>query len=271
MPLMAIVRFDHSVLLVNDEARAREFYVDMLGAEVTKRFMRTLKGKECHRSFLRLGENGHVIGLFEDPVEVPLAKKTREWPAVVFSVRPETFEKAVGSLDGTIEHIDIAGFNPTYYPHDSEGNAIGLTPSDADRPQLTRLELDCPSIDEGIDFYENVFAMGTPQTGTLEAGHPYAWWPLQENGSGLLVVAHADAPGANPGQHYAFLLIPEEKHAELKKKLAARGIEEAPGRPGERNEGELSTYIRDPWGRKLQWTTPIGPQKDPAAYVERGD
>lgn len=255
---MGIVRFDHAVLLVNDEARARKFYVDTLGAEVTKQFMRTLKGKDCNRSFLELGTDGHVLGLFEDPVVVPPIRTKREWPAVVFSVPQHDFETARNSMDGVLEELDIPGLRPTFYTHDPEGNAIGLTAGAEDGPQLVRLEVDCPDIEEGIDFYSDVFSMGKPETGELDGGMAYAWWSLNDTGGGLMAVAHAAAPGDNPGQHYAFLLTPEEEHRELKRQLAVRGIEEAPGRPGEREEDEVSTYVRDPWGRKLQWITPIG-------------
>ncbi|MFA9446104.1 VOC family protein [Egicoccus sp. AB-alg6-2] len=254
---MGIVRFDHAVLLAHDEARARAFYLDLLDAEVTKTFMRPLKGKDCHRSFLRLGDHGHVIGLFEDPFEVPPPRTAREWPAVVFSVPAHRFERVVETSDGVLEACDIPGFSPTFYTHDTEGNAIGLTVTKSESPQLVRLELDCPDIQEGIDFYGDVFAMGTPETGKLSGGEPFAWWRLDDAGGGLLSVAHADAPGANPGQHYAFLVTPDAEHHALKAQLSERGIEEAPGRPGERNEGEISTYVRDPWGRKLQWTTPV--------------
>lgn len=250
---MSIRRFDHAVLLANEEPRARAFYVEYLGAEVLKTFSRNREGREMHRSFLGL-DDGMGLGLFEDRVAVPPPTQDRDWPAVTFRVSIDRFAKASEELDGVLVEVPLMGGGPTFYTHDTEGNAIGFHASPEAGTRLLRLEFDCPRLEEGSDFYANIFALGSPETGVFPGGLPYAWFRTGDVGQGLLAVERPDAPGPNPGQHFAFLVGPED-HLELKRLLEQRGGTEVPGHEGTRPDGEISTYMRDPWGRKLQWIT----------------
>lgn len=250
---MSLIRFDHAVILVNEEERARDFYVDYLGAHVEKTFSRDRDDRVLHRSFLLLSD-GMGLGLFEDKVAVPPPRAEREWPAVVFSVSSQMYERAVSDLDGITVEVNLPGAGTTFYTHDPEGNAIGFSVVEGEGARLLRLEFDSPRLEEAVKFYGDVFALGSAETGLLPGGQPYAWFPVGSSGQGLLAVEHADAPGANPGQHFAFLVAPED-HMNLKAQLQDRGGKEVPGHEGPRPEREISTYMRDPWGRKLQWIT----------------
>jgi catechol 2,3-dioxygenase-like lactoylglutathione lyase family enzyme/predicted enzyme related to lactoylglutathione lyase len=265
---MSLIRFDHAVLLANEERRARDFYVDYLGAEVEKTFVRNREGRELHRSFLGLCA-GMGLALFEDQVAVPPPRVAREWPAVVFHVPAAVYDRVVAELDGVSVDLAVPGAGATFYTHDTEGNAIGFSVADVEGPRLLRLEFDCPRLEEGVKFYGDVFALGSPESGLLPGGQPYAWFGLGSAGQGLLVVEHPDAPGANPGQHFAFLVAAEE-HMKLKAQLEDRGGKEVPGHEGPRPEGEISTYMRDPWGRKLQWITHAEMPEEVLAGVSEG-
>lgn len=252
---MSIVRFDHAVLLANEEPRAREFYTEYLQANVDKTFVRNREGRELHRSFSSL-DDGHGVGLFEDRVAVPPAKQIREWPAVVFEVPQTLFDKAAKELDGELIDVPLPGADQTFYTHDPEGNAVGFSVSETDQTLLLRLEFDTPRLEEAVSFYGDIFALGTPETGLLPGGMPYAWFRIGDSRQGLLAVEHPQAPGENPGQHFAFL-VSRDGHLELKEQLESRGGTEVPGHEGTRPDGEISTYQRDPWGRKLQWITHV--------------
>lgn len=253
---MSIERFDHAVLLANEEPRAREFYVEYIGATVEKTFVRNREGRELHRSFLGL-EEGHGLGLFEDKTAVPPPRSIREWPAVVFQVSKERYDKAMAELDGEVHDMALPAAEPTFYTHDTEGNAIGFSSSgDGDGSLLLRFEIDAPRLEEAVSFYGDIFALGTPESGLMPGGMPYAWFRPNDSRQGVLAVEHPDAPGDNPGQHFAFL-IGRANHTELKSQLEQRGGKEVPGHEGERPEGEISTYMRDPWQRKLQWITHV--------------
>lgn len=253
---MSIARFDHAVLLANEEPRAREFYVDYLGAKVEKTFVRNRDGRELHRSFLLL-EEGQGLGLFEDKTAVPPPRAPREWPAVVFQLSQEGFERAVGELEGEMHELGLPNVAPTFYTHDTEGNAIGLASSgNGDGTLLLRFEIDTPRLEEAVSFYGDIFALGTPESGLMPGGLPYAWFRVGDERQGVLAVEHPDGPGANPGQHFAFL-VGRADHTQLKEHLSERGGKEVPGHEGERPDGEISTYMRDPWERKLQWITHV--------------
>lgn len=250
---MSLIRFDHAVLLANEEGRAREFYLDYLGAELDHAFTRNREGRVLHRSFLEL-RAGMGLALFEDQVAVPPPRTDREWPAVVFQVPSDMYDRAVAELDGVTADLGLPGAGTTFYTHDSEGNAIGFSVGDVDGARLLRLEFDCPRLEDAVKFYGDVFALGSPEVGLLPGGQPYAWFRVGSAGQGLLAIEHPDAPGDNPGQHFAFLVAADD-HMSLKEQLEDRGGKEVPGHEGTRPDGEISTYMRDPWGRKLQWIT----------------
>lgn len=252
---MAIKRFDHAVLLANDESRARKFYLEILGATVEKTFVRNRQGHEYHRSFLKLGSSGHVVGLFEDTTPVPEPTSPREWPAVVFRVPPGHYVQLTQQLSGT----RVAGISQdgaeTFYTFDTEGNALGFTPGPgATETTLLRLEFDAPKLEAAVTFYSTVFGIEMRESGFYPQAVPYAWFPVGNQGQGILVVERAGAPGPNPGQHFAFL-VSHAKHEALKQNLQRLGVEEAVGHEGERIPGEMGTYVDDPWGHKMQWIT----------------
>ena len=256
---MNIIRFDHAVLLMNDERRARPFYINVLGAKLDHEFVRTRNGRDFHRSFLSLGK-GHGLGLFEDRTPVPGPRSGREWPSVVFRIPEDSYEATVKAAAGTgatvREGFNLPGFRETAYLLDTEGNGIGLTPGgDSGSPiALARLELEVGDLDRAIPFYQDVFGLDELETGILPGQSPYAWFPLPEDEQGLLLVEHQDAPGRNPGQHFAFL-VGRDDHLSGRERLASLGVEPVPGHEGQRPENEIGTYVIDPWGRKLQWIT----------------
>lgn len=255
---MDIIRFDHAVLLMNDERRARPFYLETLGATLDHDFVRSRDGHDYHRSFLNLS-NGHGIGLFEDRIPVPEPRGVRDYPAVVFRVPPSALEAAVSSFEDenrpmSREKLGLPGTGETVYVQDTEGNAIGLTFGGDDAATLARLELDVSDLDKGIAFYQDVFGLEKVESGILPGRQPYAWFPIESENQGLLLVEDEDAPGKNPGQHYAFL-IGRAAHLEAKERLKSLGVPELRGHEGPRPDGEIGTYVADPWGRKLQWIT----------------
>jgi catechol 2,3-dioxygenase-like lactoylglutathione lyase family enzyme len=260
-----IIRFDHAVLLMNDERRARPFYLKVLGAELDHDFVRTRNGRDFHRSFLNLG-NGHGLGLFEDRTPVPSPRSGREWPAVVFRVPADSYEATVRAAEAAAataagnavvrEQVNLAGQRETAYLLDTEGNGIGLTPGDGTGPAATlaRLEFDVGDLDVGIGYYQDVLGLDEVETGILPGHLPYAWFPLRQEDQGVLLVEREDAPGRNPGQHFAFL-VGRDDHLAARERLASLGVEQVPGHEGPRPENEIGTYVIDPWGRKLQWIT----------------
>jgi predicted enzyme related to lactoylglutathione lyase len=257
---MNIIRFDHAVLLMNDERRARPFYASVLGAELDHDFVRTRNGRDFHRSFLNLG-NGHGLGLFEDRTPVPGPRSGREWPSVVFRVPAESYEAAVKAAEaagGTAvrERVSLPGFQETAYLLDTEGNGIGLTPGGAggSAASLARLEFEVGDLDVAVPYYQDVFGLDEVETGVLPGRYPYAWFPLRQEDQGLLLVEHQDQPGRNPGQHFAFL-VSRDDHLAGRERLDSFGVEQVPGHEGPRPENEIGTYVIDPWGRKLQWIT----------------
>jgi catechol 2,3-dioxygenase-like lactoylglutathione lyase family enzyme len=257
---MSVIQFDHTVLVVDEEKRARDFYMDFLGAIVDHTFTREgrVPGKTLHRSLLMINGLGHGLGLFEDRVAVPVPKKTREYATVVFRVDPVRYQRALNELDGFEIDVPIKGAGVTYYTHDSEGNPIGFTQGAIGAESfLLRLEVDIPRLEEATKFYEEVFGLPRTETGimaTTDGQRPYAWFGIGDVGQGILVVEDANAPSENHGHHYAFLLEHAE-HLALKENLVRLGVEELEGHEGERVEGEIGTYVMDPGGRKLQWIT----------------
>ena len=257
---MNIIRFDHAVLLMNDERRARPFYLNVLGAELDHDFVRSRNGRDFHRSFLTLG-NGHGLGLFEDRTPVPAPRSAREWPSVVLRVPEDSYGatiKAAEAVGAVVvrDEVNLPGFRETAYLLDPEGNGIGLTPGDAGTSAtvLARLEFDVGDLDAGIPFYQDTFGLDEVETGILPGHLPYAWFPLRQEDQGLLLVEREDAPGRNPGQHFAFL-VGRDDHLAGRDRLESLGVEQVPGHEGPRPENEIGTYVIDPWGRKLQWIT----------------
>jgi predicted enzyme related to lactoylglutathione lyase len=255
-----IIRFDHAVLLMNDERRARPFYIKLLGATLDHDFVRTRNGRDFHRSFLNLG-GGHGLGLFEDRTPVPSPRPGREWPTVVFRVADESYEATVKEAEasGSVvvrDEVSLPGFRETAYLLDTEGNSIGLTLGGAggSAATLARLEFDVGDLDVAVPFYQDVFGLDEVETGILPGSLPYAWFPLRGEDQGVLLVERQDEPGRNPGQHFAFL-VGRDDHLAGQRRLAAFGVEQVPGHEGKRPEGEIGTYVIDPWGRKLQWIT----------------
>ena len=260
---MNIIRFDHAVLLMNDERRARPFYLKVFGAELDHDFVRTRNGRDFHRSFLNLGK-GHGIGLFEDRTPVPAARSAREWPSVVFRVPSDSYEATVKAAEAAgasvvREEVNLPGFRETAYFLDPEGNGIGLTSGNGGGPTaaaatLARLELDVGDLDAAVPFYQDAFGLDEVETGILPGRSPYAWFPLREEDQSVLLVEREDAPGRNPGQHFAFL-VGRDDHLAGRERLVSFGVEQVPGHEGPRPENEIGTYVLDPWGRKLQWIT----------------
>lgn len=252
---MALIQFDHAVWLANEEARARKFYQEILGASVEKTFVRNRQGRELHRSFLSLGPSGHVIGLFEDKTAVPEPQSAREWPAVVFRMPPDRYADVTRQLSGTrVEGINRDG-TETFYTFDSEGNAVGFVPqTGASEVTLLRLEFDVPRIEDAVSFYSTVFGIELGEYGFFPQGMCYAWFPVGGGEQGLMAIERPGAPGPNPGQHFAFL-VSHADHTALKENLKRLGVEESEGHEGERVPGEMGTYVDDPWGHKLQWIT----------------
>jgi catechol 2,3-dioxygenase-like lactoylglutathione lyase family enzyme len=252
---MLIKQFDHAVILVNDEPRAREFYVDCLGAEVKETVVRERPGGNYNRSFLSLRRHGQVLGLFEDSKKVPPARIPRDWPAVVYSLPRQNFDEVRARLAGVASNMQFPGGTATtFYTFDSEGNPVGFSPNDGNTTELLRLEVDVPDIDQGATFYGDILGLGDPETGLLPDRSPYAWFPVGERGQSVLLTERPDAPGGNPGHHFAFL-VGHAEHAELKANLKSRGIPDIQLRSSARGQDEEGTYIRDPWGRALQWVT----------------
>jgi catechol 2,3-dioxygenase-like lactoylglutathione lyase family enzyme len=254
-----ILRFDHAVLLMNDEQRARPFYLDVLGATLDHDFVRTRNGRDFHRSFLNLG-GGHGLGLFEDRKPVPSPRGEREWPSVVLRVPADSYESIIKAAEAAgqavvREEVALPGFRETAYFLDPEGNGLGVTVGDGgSAPTLARLELEVGDLDAAIPFYQDGLGLGEVETGILPGSFPYAWFPLRREDQGVLLVEREDAPGRNPGQHFAFL-VGRDDHLAGRDRLVALGIEQVPGHEGPRPEGEIGTYVIDPWGRKLQWIT----------------
>jgi catechol 2,3-dioxygenase-like lactoylglutathione lyase family enzyme len=258
---VTIIRFDHAVLLMNDERRARPFYQSVLGAQLDHDFIRNRNGRDFHRSFLNLG-NGHGLGLFEDRKAVPGPRSAREWPSVVFRVPEDSYEAAVKAAEAAAgapavrEAVNLPGFRETAYLLDTEGNGIGLTPGDVDGPAATlaRLEFEVGDLDAAVSYYQDIFGLEEVETGVIPGSFPYAWFPLRQEDQGLLLVERQDEPGRNPGQHWAFL-VSRDEHLAGRERLDSLGVEQVPGHEGPRPENEIATYVIDPWGRKLQWIT----------------
>jgi catechol 2,3-dioxygenase-like lactoylglutathione lyase family enzyme len=247
-----VLQFDHAVLLMNDERRSRPFYQKLLAAGLDHEFVRSRDGRDFHRSFLTLGD-GQGLALFEDRTPVPEPRGRREWPTVVFAVRDDLYDAAVPGLDGLSETPNLPGVRETFYTHDPEGNAIGLTRKESGPTTLSRLEVDVTSIEDGVRFYQDVLGLPAPETGVFPGRHhSYAWFRFGDQG--VLLVEHPDAPGPNPGQHFAFLLR-RAAHLEARERLVRMRVPQLEGHEGKRPDNELGTYVADPWGRKLQWIT----------------
>lgn len=259
---MAIVQFDHAVVLVDDDTRSQEFYTEFLGASHPHGPAPTeINGRIYHHTFMKLEDRGQSIGLFETPRAVPTPKAERELTCVVYRVSTERYEKAKSALTGIELMGPALGDAPTFYTHDSEGNPIGFVANGSGTPtMLDRLELDVPHLESAIRFYESIFGLGSPEVGVLPRDwgrNDYARFPVGDYGQALVIIESPDAPAANVAQHLAFL-ITRKHHLALKENLKQQGVEEVVGRPGGeevRLEGEIGTYLMDPGGRKLQWIT----------------
>jgi len=255
-PPFNIVRLSHVVLGVRDLARARAFYVDLLGLQVTDEDDRAiyLRGME---------ERGHhclVLRRQDEPTAYDLGFK-------VFSEddlnRAARFFRDRGL---PVEWVEAPFQSGTFRTRDPHGIPLEFYAQMVRLPPIHQkyalyrgvkpLRIDhfncfSPSVDESVAFYNEIGFRVTEYTEDEESGHLWAAWTHRKGG----VHDIAFTNGRGPRLHHTAFWVPTPLNIiDLLDLMATTGwvgnIERGPGRHGISNAFFL--YIRDPDGHRIE-------------------
>ena len=255
-PPFQVVRLNHAVLAVTDLPRARAFWVDTLGLQVTD--------ETGDRLYLRaMEERGHHCVVLETAAE-PVAR------ILGFKVFSEE------DLDRAHAYFRSRGLPARFVEEPFQGRTLRATdplgvplefyfrmdrlPSIHQRYGLYRgvkpLRIDhfnCFSDDvqASVDFYNAIGFRTTEYTESEENGRLWAAWMHRKGGVHDMAFTHGVGPRLH---HVAFWVSTPLNIIDLLDLMATTGyvanIERGPGRHGISNAFFL--YIRDPDGHRIE-------------------
>jgi catechol 2,3-dioxygenase len=255
-PPFNIVRLSHVELVVTDLARARAFYADTLGLQVT--------GEAPGRLYLRaMEERGHhclVLTKGETPEVGDLAFKIFDEEGLD---RAAAFFAAKGL---PVEWVELPHQGRTFRTRDPQGIPLQFYVTMDRLPPIHQqyalyrgvkpLRIDhfncfSPSVDDSVDFYNEMGFRVTEYTEDEETGWLWAAWTHRKGG----VHDIAFTNGRGPRLHHLAFWVPTPLNIiDLLDLMATTGwvsnIERGPGRHGISNAFFL--YVRDPDGHRVE-------------------
>jgi catechol 2,3-dioxygenase-like lactoylglutathione lyase family enzyme len=271
LPVMPVAEsLDHFVVPVDDLVAAEQFYVRVFDGRVTKRNglnVRQRKRGAVPHTFINIGGKRMGVYLQSDHREPPAG--ARGLPTYSFTTTDEGLHPLARELDeiGTrYERVEAAHpfARRTIFFHDPAGNHYAVyTPRDAAPPNTSTgrmtgvgyIELEAPSLDASIAFYENVLGFElqgrSPRQATLKmtSGQTLILSEAPFSSKGLVMSRKV------PGPHIAFYV----RGANWKDALAhldKLGVENGDrGAAKERTGTEGGTYMDDPAGYVIQFIT----------------
>jgi len=255
-PPFQVVRLNHVVLTVADLGRARAFWADTLGLQVTD--------ETAERLYLRaMEERGHHCVVLEKAAE-PVA---RILGFKVFSEedvdKAQAFFKARGlparfveePFQGrTLRATDPLGVPLEFYfrmdklpsIHQKFGLYRGVKPL-----RIDHFNCFSDDVQASVDFYNSIGFRTTEYTESEENGRLWAAWMHRRGGVHDIAFTH----GVGPRLHHVAFWVPTPLNIiDLLDLMATTGyvsnIERGPGRHGISNAFFL--YIRDPDGHRIE-------------------
>lgn len=255
-PPFNIVRLSHIEYEVTDIARARAFYVDTLGLQITH--------EETDTLYLRaMEERGHHSVILHAAVE----PRIRYLAYKVFS--EDDLDKAYAWFEGKghkVEWVGRAFQGRTLRTHDCFGAPMefyyemdrlppihqqyklyhGVKPL-----RIDHFNLFAPDVDEVVAFYGEMGFRVTEYTEDAESGRLWAAWMHRKGG----VHDVAFTNGTGPRLHHTAFWVPTPLNIiDLLDLMSTTGwldsIERGPGRHGISNAFFL--YVRDPDGHRIE-------------------
>jgi catechol-2,3-dioxygenase len=272
---MAIAEsLDHFVVPVDDLVVAEEFYVRVFGGIITKRNglnVRQRKRGAVPHTFIQIG--GKRMGVYLQSEQRPEPSGARGLPTYSFT----TNEPGLAAVTEELHQLGIRFDGPvvsasafadqSLFLSDPAGNHYAIyTPKDStDRAGASTgrmtgvgyIELEAPSVEASIGFYERVlgFEVQSRRTNPSQATLKMA------SGQTLILT---QAPFASkglvmsrkvPGPHIAFY-VPGAKWSAALAHLEKLGIENGDrGAAKERTGEQGGTYMDDPAGYVIQFIT----------------
>jgi len=258
LPPPDILRSAYAELVVTDLARAREFYVDILGLVVTKEddqaiYLRTFEEFIHHNLVLRLGPDP-ALAVFSFRVRSPEEVDVAE--AYYRSLGCEVRRSATGFVDGIGDAVrvqDPLGFPYEFFYEVDHVERLAWAYDQMGPGALVRLDhfnQVYPDVDVACDYLE---AVGFKRTEDIKDadGVSYAAWFARKPTVHDTAITGGDGPRMH---HVAFST--HEKHNVLYicDRLGALrrsdAIERGPGRHGVSNAFYL--YLIDPDGHRIE-------------------
>jgi catechol 2,3-dioxygenase len=255
-PPFNIIRLSHVVFGVKDVAASRKFYVDILGLQVTDEtadtvYMRALEERGHHCMVLQKTDVSEVKSLsFKVFSEEELDKAE-----AFFKSKGHATEWVERPYQGrTLATVDNYGMPIEFYfkmdrlspIHQKYELYHGVKPL-----RIDHFNCYSPSVDESVDFYNELGFRVTEYTEDEESGKLWAAWTHRKGG----VHDIAFTNGLGPRLHHTAFWVPTPLNIiDLCDLMATTGyvanIERGPGRHGISNAFFL--YILDPDGHRIE-------------------
>jgi catechol 2,3-dioxygenase-like lactoylglutathione lyase family enzyme len=276
--MLLVQAFDHFVVPVNDIVEAEDFYSQVFGGRVVKRNGLNVRSQSLGpHTFLQIANKR--IGVYLQKQERGQVPTPRGTPTYSFTTTGEGLIEVIQALkswkikyQGPLANTHPFAASAVFFA-DSAGNNFAVyvpAADEADSPATAQrltgvgyLELEAPSLDGSIKFYEQVLGFNLLGRGRdTRTGQAQATLRMA-SGQYLLLTETVFGPKGFPmsrlipGPHLGFYVAPQQWREALAQ-LDRLGIPngdrgaEAKGRtPG----GTAGTYMDDPAGYVIQYIT----------------
>lgn len=256
-PPFQVVRLNHVVLTVSDLSRARAFWADTIGLQVTdastdRLYMRGMEERGHHCVLLRQGDTpaAHALG-FKVYSEEDLDRAHAYFrdKGLPVSWVEEEFQGR------TLRTTDPQGIPLEFYFETAKLPAIhqryalykGVKPL-----RIDHFNCFSPDVQASVDFYNAIGFRTTEYTESEENGRLWAAWMHRKGGVHDMAFTHGVGPRLH---HVAFWVSTPLNIIDLLDLMATTGyvgnIERGPGRHGISNAFFL--YVRDPDGHRIEF------------------
>ena len=255
-PPFQVVRLNHVVLTVTDLPRARAFWADTIGLQVTDEsgeriYLRAMEERGHHCIVLQRGEQpgAEVLGFkvfSEEDLDKAAAFLTRRGLPVSWAERPYQGR--------TLSTTDPLGIPLEFYfqmdklpsVHQKYALYKGVKPL-----RIDHFNCFTPDVQASVDFYNDIGFRTTEYTESEDNGQLWAAWMHRKGGVHDMAFTH----GVGPRLHHVAFWVPTPLNIiDLLDLMATTGyvgnIERGPGRHGISNAFFL--YIRDPDGHRIE-------------------
>ncbi len=255
-PAFNVLRLSHVELRVTDLARARAFYVDTLGLQVTDEdsqtiYLRAMEERGHHCLILQQSDTAEAgplaFKLFDDASldacaaffegkGLPVTWVERPFQARTFTTRdPHGIPLEFYARMDRLPHI-----------HQQYALYKGVKPL-----RIDHFNCFSPHVDESVDFWNELGFRVTEYTEDAESGRLWAAWMHRKGG----VHDMAFTNGLGPRLHHTAFWVPNPLNIiDLLDLMSTTGwvanIERGPGRHGISNAFFL--YVRDPDGHRIE-------------------